>query len=147
MDLDSKYFITFRTRYGSFQYQVILFSLTNGPTTFQRYINHLFIDMLNDFLIVYLDDLLIYSVNKKEHTEHVKRVLQRLHEAGLQVDIRKCEFSITQTKYLRFIILTHGLGVDPEKIQAITKWPALTTVKGLQSFLGFCNFYRRFIKG
>ena len=123
------------------------FSLTNGPATFQRYINHLFIDMLDDFLTAYLDDLLIYSANKKEHTEHVKRVLQRLHEAGLQADIRKCEFSVTQTKYLGFIVSTHGLGVDPEKIQAITEWPAPTTVKGLQSFLGFCNFYRRFIKG
>jgi len=147
MDPDSERFTTFRTRYGSFQYRVMTFGLTNGPATFQRYINHLFIDMLDDFLTAYLDDLLIYSANKKEHTEHVKRVLQRLHEAGLQADIRKCEFSVTQTKYLGFIVSIHGLGVDPEKIQAITEWPAPTTVKGLQSFLGFCNFYRRFIKG
>jgi len=72
--------------------------------------------MLDNFLMAYLDDLLIYSENKKEHMKHVKRVLQRLHEAGLQVDIQKCEFSITETKYLRFIILTHGLEVNPEKI-------------------------------
>ena len=116
IDPDSKRFTTFRTRYGSFQYRVMLFGLTNGPATFQRYINHLFVDMLDDFLTAYLDDLLIYSANKKEHTEHVKRVLQRLHEAGLQADIRKCEFSVTQTKYIGFIISTHGLGVDPEKI-------------------------------
>ena len=131
IDPDSERFTTFRTRYGSFQYQVMPFSFTNGPVTFQRYINHLFIDMLDDFLTAYLDDLLIYSANKKEHTEHVKRVLQRLHEAGLQADIRKCEFSVTQTKYLGFIVSIHGLGVDPEKIQAITEWPAPTTVKGL----------------
>ena len=87
--------------------------------------------MLNNFLTAYLDDLLIYSVNKKEHTEYMKRVLQRLHKAGLQADIQKCEFSVTQTKYLGFIILTHGLGVNLEKIQAITKWLALTIVKGL----------------
>ena len=83
MDPDSERFTTFRTRYGSFQYQVMPFGLTNRPTTFQRYINHLFIDMLDNFLIAYLDDLLIYSANKKEHMEHVKRVLQRLHKAGL----------------------------------------------------------------
>lgn len=115
MDPDSKHLTTFRTRYGSFQYKVLPFGLTNGPATFQRYVNHLFVDMLDDFLTAYLDDL-IYSGNKKEHFEHVKMVLQRLREAGLQADIRKCKFSVTKTKYLGFIVSTKGLEVDPEKI-------------------------------
>jgi transposase InsO family protein len=146
IDPDSEHLTTFRTRYGSFHYKVMPFGLTNGPATFQRYINHLFMDMLDEFLTAYLDDLLIYSESKKEHMEHVKKVLQRLQEAGLQADIRKCEFSVTRTKYLGFIVSTEGLAVDPDKIQAITEWTAPSTVKGLQAFLGFCNFYRRFIK-
>ena len=147
IDPDSEHLTTFRTRYGSFHYKVMPFGLTNGPATFQRYINHLFVDMLDEFLTAYLDDLLIYSESRKEHTEHVKKVLQRLREAGLQADIRKCEFSVTKTKYLGFIVSTKGLEVDPEKIQAIIDWASPITVKGLQAFLGFCNFYRRFIEG
>jgi transposase InsO family protein len=147
IDPESEHLTTFRTRYGSFHYKVMPFGLTNGPATFQRYMNDLFIDMLDDFITIYLDDILIYSKDRKEHTEHVKKVLQRLREAGLQADIRKCEFSVTKTKYLGFIVSTEGLQVDPEKIQTIANWVAPTTIKGLQSFLGFCNFYRRFIEG
>ena len=147
MDPESEHLTTFRTRYGNFQYKVLPFGLTNGPATFQRYINHIFADVLDDFLTAYLDDLLIYSGSRKEHTEHVRMVLQRLREAGLQADIRKCEFSTTKTKYLGFIISMNGLAVDPEKIQAINEWAPPSTVKGLQAFLGFCNFYRRFIEG
>jgi len=104
-------------------------------------------DMLDEFLTAYLDNLLIYSESKEEHTEHVKKVLQRLQEAGLQADIQKCEFLVTKTKYLSFIISTEGLAVDPEKIQAIIEWGLPATVKGIQAFLGFCNFYHWFIKG
>jgi hypothetical protein len=146
LDPESEHLTAFRTRYGNFHYKVMPFGLTNGPATFQRYMNDLFIDMLDEFVTIYLDDILIFSKDKKEHTKHVGRVLQRLREAGLQADIRKCEFSVTRTKYLGFIVSTKGLEVDPEKIQAIIEWETPTTVKGLQSFLGFCNFYRRFIE-
>ena len=78
-------------------------------------------DMLDEFLMAYLDDLLIYSESKEEYTEHVKKVLQRLQEAGLQADIQKYKFLVTKTKYLGFIISTEGLAVDPEKIQAIVE--------------------------
>jgi len=147
MDPESEHLTTFRTRYGNFQYKVLPFGLTNGPATFQRYINHIFADVLDDFLTAYLDDLLIYSGSREEHTKHVRLVLERLRDAGLQADIRKCEFYTTKTKYLGFIISRDGLAVDPEKIQAINEWVSPTTVKGLQAFLGFCNFYRRFIEG
>jgi transposase InsO family protein len=137
---------TFRTRYGSYKYHVMPFGLTNGPATFQRFINETFIEYLDDFLTAYVDDLLIYSDNEKQHREHVKKVLQRLREAGLQASISKCEFHVTRTKYLGFIITTEGLEVDPEKIAVIREWKTPTTVKGIQSFLGFGNFYRVFIK-
>ena len=131
IDPDSEHLTTFWTWYRSFHYKVMPFSLTNGPVTFQHYINHLFMDMLDEFLTAYLDDLLIYSESKEEHTEHVKKVLQHLQEAGLQADIRKCEFSVTKMKYLSFIISTEGLTVDLEKIQAIIEWGLPATVKGI----------------
>ena len=89
---------------------------------------------------------MIYSENELEHEEHVCKVLQRLQKAGLQVDIKKSEFSVKRTKYLGFIISTDGIEADPEKTAVINQWEPPRTVKGVQSFLGFCNFYRRFIK-
>jgi len=143
---DSEELTTFRCRYGAYKYKVLPFGLTNGPATFQRYINDIFFDYLDDFLTAYLDDLLIYSDNELEHTEHVRKVIKRLQEAGLQIDIKKCEFDVKRTKYLGFIVSTDGIEVDPEKVAVIHAWQAPTTVKGVQSFLGFCNFYRRFIR-
>ena len=103
-------------------------------------------DYLDDFCTAYLDDILIYSDNELEHTEHVKKVLRRLRDAGLQVDLKKCEFNVTCTKYLGFIISTDGIEVNPEKVNVVCNWKAPNNVRGIQSFLGFCNFYRRFIR-
>src|SRR5271156_4250322 len=108
--------------------------------------NDVLFDYLDDFCTVYLDDIIIYSENTLEHEEHVKKVLQRLRDAGLQVDLKKCEWNVTRTKYLGFIVTTKGIEVDQEKISVIRDWKPPTTVRGIQSFLGFCNFYRRFIK-
>ena len=108
--------------------------------------NDVLFDYLDDFCTAYLDDIMIYSENELEHEEHVHKVLQRLREAGLQADIKKSEFSVKRTKYLGFIISTDGVEADPEKTAAIDQWAPPRTVKGVQSFLGFCNFYRRFIK-
>ena len=103
-------------------------------------------DYLDDFYTTYLDNILIYSDNELEHKHHVKKVLERLRNAGLQIDLKKCEFHVTRTKYLGFIISTDGIEVDPDKISVVRNWKPPTTVKGVQSFLGFCNFYRRFIR-
>jgi len=145
IDPDSEELTTFRTRYGSFKCRVLPFGLTNGPATYQRYMNSILFDFLDDFCTAYLDDILIFSDNELEHELHVKKVLERLRKAGLQVDIRKCEFGVTKTKYLGFIISTDGIEVDPEKVAAVREWEPPKTVKAVQSFLGFCNFYRRFI--
>ena len=104
--------------------------------------NDVLFDYLDDFCTAYLDDILIYSNNELEHEEHVWKVLQRLCKAGLQADIRKSEFSVKHTKYLGFIISTDGIEADPEKTAVIDQWEPPQTVRGVQSFLGFCNFYR-----
>jgi predicted aspartyl protease len=143
---ESEELTAFRTRYGLFQYKVLPFGLTNGPATFQSYINDTLRDLLDVICTAYLDDILIYSEDELQHEAHVKQVIDRLQAAGLQADIKKCEFSVKRTKYLGFIISTDGIQVDPDKIQVIKDWEPPKTVKGVQSFLGFCNFYRRFIR-
>ncbi len=137
----------FRTRFGLFEYLVMPFGLCNGPASFQHYINDTLGEFLDDFCTAYLDDILIYSEIEAEHEIHVKRILQKLREAGLQVDITKCEFHVNRVPYLGLIITTEGIKMDPAKIETIVQWPSLINVKDVQSFLGFANFYRRFIYG
>ncbi len=119
MDPGSVGLTTFRTRYGSYKCKVLPFGLTNGPTTYQRYMNDVLFDYLDDFCTAYLDDIMIYSENELEHEEHVCKVLQRLRNAGLQANIKKSEFSVKRTKYLGFIISTDGIKADPEKTAVI----------------------------
>ena len=138
---------TFHTRYGTYKYHVLPFGLTNGSAAFQQFINDTLMDYLDEFVMTFVDDILIYSENEAEHEIHVKKVLERLRAAGLQASIKKCEFHTTRTKYLGFILTTNGIEADPEKTAIIRNWAVPTTVWGIQSFLGFCNFYRRFIKG
>src|SRR5207248_9360816 len=109
MDPGSEELTTFRTRYGSYKFKVLPFGLTNGPTTFQHYINDAFIDYLDDFMTVYLNDIIIYSQDPMEHETHIRKVLKRLQERGLQADLKKCEFNVTRTKFLGFIISTEGM--------------------------------------
>jgi hypothetical protein len=101
---------------------------------------------LNEFCIAYVDDILIFFENPAKHYEHVTQVLEKLKSAGLQANIKKSEFSVIKTKFLGYIIFTEGIAVDPDKISAVMKWERPTRIKELQSFLGFCNFYRLFIE-
>ena len=137
----------FLTRYGLFEYLVMPFGLQNAPATFQHYINSVLHEFLDKFASAYLDDIIVYSKSKKEHREHVRKILQALQKAGLQIDIKKCEFTVQETKYLGLIITSDGIKMDPQKVKAILDWKFPMGIKDLQSFLGFANFYRRFIKG
>lgn len=146
MHPDSEDFTTFITSLGAYKYKVLPFGLTNGPASYQHYMNDILFDYLNEFCQAYLDDILIYSKTRKDHIRHVRLVLQRLRDAGLQVDIKKCEFSVQETAFLGLLISIDGLRMDPKKIEAIVQWTPPTNLKEVQGFVGFCNFYRRFIQ-
>jgi hypothetical protein len=135
----------FRTRYGSFEWRVMPFGLTNAPASFQRFMNDIFSDLLDVTVTVYLDDILIYSDDPDQHQSHVREVLRRLRQHGLYCRPDKCHFSTDTVEYLGFILSKDGLTMDPSKIRTILDWPEPKKVKDVQSFLGFANFYRRFI--
>lgn len=137
----------FRTRYGLYEWLVTPFGLANAPSAFQRYVNWTLRDYLDIFCSAYVDDILIFSEDLVSHRRHVKQVLQRLREAGLKMDIDKCDFEVQETAYLGFDLKAgKGLQMDPRKVESIKQWEAPKSVKGVRGFLGFANFYRRFIK-
>jgi hypothetical protein len=128
---DSEELTAFRTRYRLFQYRVMPFGLTNGPAIFQSYINDTLRDLLDITCTAYLDDILVYSEDELQHEVHVKQVIERLYKAGLQADIKKCEFRVKRTKYLGFIIGTDRIQVNPNKVKVIEDWHYPYTVKGV----------------
>ena len=134
------------TRFGLFESLVMPFGLTGAPATFQRFINDSLRDYLDQFCSAYLDDILIYSKTREEHEEHVRKVLQRLREAGLYAKLSKCEFFVTETKFLGLIVGRDGFKMDPEKVRTILEWKTPHSATDVLRFNGFCNFYRRFIK-
>ena len=135
----------FRTRYGSFEWLVMPFGLSNAPAAFQRFVNEVFADLLDVCVVVYLDDILIYSDNPDEHRAHIREVLRRLRKHHLYARADKCEFHAESVEYLGYILSREGLTMAESKIKAILDWPEPRKVRDIQSFLGFANFYRRFI--
>ena len=134
------------TRYGHFEFTVLPFGLCNAPGTFQSLMNDVFKDFLDDFLVVYMDDLLIYSNSVEEHAAHVRRVLQRLREHKLYAKQGKCELFRTQVEFLGHILQPGHISVDPRKLPALRSWPIPSTVYDIRQFLGLCNYFRKFIK-
>lgn len=135
----------FRTKLGLFEYTVMPFGLTNAPSTFQAFIQDSLRDLLDIECVVYLDDILIFSKDQATHDASVIRVLERLRANGLFANAKKCEFDKSSVEYLGFIISSEGVSMHPKKLATIVDWPEPKTVKDIQSFLGFANFYRRFI--
>jgi hypothetical protein len=136
-----------RTRYGLFESLVMPFGLTNAPASFQHFINDVLRPYLDVFVTAYLDDILSYSHNLDDHQKHVLKVLEALSKAGLHLKPEKCEFHQQEVKYLGFIISTSGTKMDPAKVATIQELPEPQNVKDIPSFLGFANFYRRFVTG
>jgi hypothetical protein len=141
-----KWKTAFRTKYGLYQYLVMPFGLTNAPASFQRWMNEVLSDYLDIFCIAYLDDNLIYSDDIETHRKHVTMILKGVEEVSLTLKASKCEFRTDRTEYLGYIIAATGISMDPEKVKVVEEWREPTNVKGVQSFLGFANFYRRFIR-
>ncbi len=137
----------FRTNRGLFEPTVMFFGLTNSPAIFQWMMDDIFHDLIGKGKVtIYLDDILIFSKDLGEHRQIMKRVLQRRRENKLFLKAEKCEFEVLETEYLRVIISENSIRMDPVKIAGIAEWPTPTKKRELQSFLGFTNFYRKFIK-
>jgi hypothetical protein len=141
-----EYLTAFRTRFGLFETLVMPFGLTGAPATFQRFINDTLRPYLDIFCTAYLDDILIYSHTRSEHEEHLRLVLTALREAGLYAKLEKCEFFAEETTFLGLIVGANGIRMDPKKIETIVNWKTPTCLTDVQAFIGFGNFYRRFIR-
>ena len=125
----------FRTRYGHYEFLVMSFRLTNTPAAFMDLMNRVFRPFLDRFVIVFIDDILVYSKNKAEHAMHLRLVLQTLREHQLYAKFLKCEFWLEEVAFLGHVVSKEGIQVDPKKIEAITEWPSPTTVTEVRSFL------------
>lgn len=135
----------FRTRYGHFEFLVMPFGLTNAPATFMALTNGIFNDYLDKFVIVYIDDILVYSKSLEENARDVRLVLQRLREHKLYAKVSKCEFFKSQVEFLGHTVSADGIGPEKVKVAAVQDWPTPINVKDIRSFIGFANYYRRFI--
>ena len=136
----------FRTRYGLYEFQVMPFGLTNTPSTFQDMMNHVLSDVLDVGVLAYMDDILIYAKTKEEHDRLVKEVLKKLQQNQLAVSPEKCVWKAKEVEFLGYIIGRDGIKMSTGKVETILSWKTPNSLTEVQSFLGFANFYRRFIK-
>jgi hypothetical protein len=141
-----EYLTAFRTRFGLYESLVMPFGLTGAPATFQRFINDTLREYLDIFCAVYLDDILVFSRTRAEHSKHLCLILERLRSAGLYAKLPKCHFFQSEVKYLGLIVGCDGIKMDPAKIKIIKEWQAPKNVTDIKAFLGFAGFYRRFIR-
>jgi len=123
------------------------FGLTNAPAAFMDLMNRVFSDYLDKFVIVFIDDILVYSKNREEHEQHLTLVLTRLRERKLYAKFSKCQFWLEEVAFLGHVISKDGVSVDPEKVRAVTEWQRPTSVTEIRSFLGLAGYYRRFVEG
>jgi len=136
----------FRTRYGLYEFQVMLFGLTNAPSTFQDMMNHVLSDLLDVGVLAYMDDILVYSKTENDHDRLVKEVLKRQQDKGLAVSPEKCVWKADEVEFLGYVIGRNRIQMSKDKMEAVLSWPQPTSLMETQSFLGFANFYRCFIQ-
>ena len=142
-----KWKTAFKTRYGTFEYLVMPFGLTNAPATFQKYVNWVLRKELDQEGVAYVDNILVTKHNQVTHHEKVQKILMKLYRAGLREKLAKCQFKVPNVKFLGYVAGKQGVSTDPKKTQAVRDWNPPKTVKQLQAFLGFINFYQKFIPG
>src|SRR6187551_1985898 len=136
----------FVTRYGQYEFTVVSFGLTNAPAYFMNMMNKVFMEELDKFVVVFIDDILIYSETAKEHEEHLRIVLEKLRQHKLFGKFSKCEFWLEKVAFLGHVLTAEGVAVDPEKIEAVSEWQQPKSVTEIRSFLGLAGYYRRFIE-
>ena len=136
----------FRTQYGHFEFIVKPFGLTNAPTAFMDLMHRVFQSCLDQFVVVFVDDILIYSQSKEEHEDHLWIVLLALREHQLYEKFNKCEFYVIEVKFLGHVVSASGVLVDPKKVEAVMSWERKKSVFEICSFLGLVGYYRRFIE-
>ena len=137
---------TFRTRYGQFEFTVMPFGLTNAPAAFMDLMHRVFQPYLDQFVVVFVDDILIYSQSEWEHEYHLRIVLQLLKDHQLYVKFSKCEFWLTKVRFLGHKVSASSVSVDPEKVEAVMNWERPKSVFEIRSFLGLAGYYKRFIE-
>lgn len=136
----------FRSRYGHYEFTVMPFGLTNAPAVFMEMMNRIFSMYLDKFVVVFIDDILVYSPDEESHSQHLKLVLEVLRDQQLYAKFSKCEFWLTEVAFLGHVISGEGIKVDPSKIEAVSRWNTPQSVTEIRSFLGLAGYYRRFIK-
>lgn len=135
-----------KTRYGSYEFLVMPFGLCNAPATFTTIMNAAFHDEMDECVVVYIDDILVFSKMKEQHALDVAKVLTKLREHSLFANAKKSEFFLKELEFLGHVLNEKGIKPDPKKIKAIVEWEVLQTQKGVRSLLGLANYYRKFIK-
>jgi hypothetical protein len=135
----------FSTRYGLYEYLVMSFGLTNAPAHFMYLMNSVFMPELDKFIVVFIDDILIYSKSKEEHAQHLQVILQRLQDHQLYAKFSKCAFCLKEVSFFGHVISAEGIAVDPSKIQEVLDWKSPKSVTQIRSFLVLAGYYRRFI--
>jgi hypothetical protein len=136
----------FRTHEGHFEFLVMPFGLTNAPATFQSLMNTVLRPFLRKFVLVFFDDILIYSPSWSSHLQHINAVLSALRDHQLRLKRAKCSFAQPSVTYLGHVISADGVAMDHDKVAAVTTWPQPRSVRGLRGFLELAGYYRRFIK-
>jgi len=136
----------FKTRYGLYEYTLMPFRLTNAPSVFQRHLNNILSEKMDLGVVIYIDDILIYTQTEEEHVELVRWVLKKVSENGLSVNIDKCIFQVPEVEFVGFQIGTPGVQMSQKKVKDILNWPAPRSVREVQKCIGFANFYRRFMQ-
>ena len=137
----------FGSRYGHYEYLVMPFGVTNASAMFIDYMNRIFRPFLDKFVVVFIDNLLVYSRTQEEHAEYLRLVLGILREKQLYAKLSKCEFLMDKVQFLGHVISTQGIAVDPEKVEAVVKWESPKSITKIKSFVGVAGYYRRFIEG